>query len=57
VRIPREQLGEMAFKSLSKMARSKRRTGVDYLIETHLVIRKSTAPRRDHPLVGPQGLN
>ena len=32
------------FKSLSKMARSKRRTGVDYLIETHLVIRKSLAP-------------
>jgi len=57
VRIPREQLGEMAFKSLSKMAGSKRRTGVDYLIETHLVIRKSTAPRRDHPLVGQHGLN
>ena len=57
VRIPREQLGEIAFKSLNKMARSKRQMGVNYLIETQLVIRRSTAPRRDHPLVGPRGLN
>jgi len=56
VRIPREQLGEMAFKALSKMARSKRGMGVEYRIETQLVIRKSTAPRRDHPLLGPQNL-
>jgi DNA-binding LacI/PurR family transcriptional regulator len=56
VRIPREQLGEMAFKALSKMARSKRGMGVEYRIETQLVIRKSTAPRRDHPLVVPQNL-
>jgi DNA-binding LacI/PurR family transcriptional regulator len=46
VRIPREQLGEVAFKALNKMARSKRGMGVDYLIETELVIRRSTAPRQ-----------
>src|SRR5262245_42753128 len=52
VSIPREQLGEMAFKALSKMSRSKRGMGVEYRIETQLVIRKSTAPRRDHPPAG-----
>jgi len=41
---------------LSKMARSKRGMGVEYRIETQLVIRKSTAPRRDHTLAGPQTL-
>jgi DNA-binding LacI/PurR family transcriptional regulator len=53
VRIPREQLGELAFKALSRMSLSKRRMGADYRIETELVIRKSTAPRRNHLLVGP----
>jgi DNA-binding LacI/PurR family transcriptional regulator len=48
VSVPRVRLGELAFKALSKMSRSKRRTGVDYRIETELVVRKSTAPRRDH---------
>jgi DNA-binding LacI/PurR family transcriptional regulator len=47
VSIPRERLGELAFKALSKMSRSKRGIGVDYRIETELVVRKSTAPRRD----------
>jgi DNA-binding LacI/PurR family transcriptional regulator len=46
VSVPRERLGELAFKALSKMSRSKRRMGVDYRVETELVIRKSTAPRR-----------
>jgi LacI family transcriptional regulator len=46
VGVPREQLGELAFKALSKMSRSKRRIGVDYRVETELVVRKSTAPRR-----------
>ncbi len=44
VRIPRERLGELAFKALHKMSRSKRRMGAEYRIETDLVIRKSTAP-------------
>jgi len=44
VRIPREQLGELAFKALHKMSLSKRHTGIEYRIETELVIRKSTAP-------------
>src|SRR5215813_7682727 len=52
VRIPREQLGEMAFKALHKMSRSKRGMGIDYKIETELVIRKSTAASRNHSLAG-----
>jgi hypothetical protein len=31
--------------------------GVDYRIETELVVRKSTAPRRDRQPVGPRRLN
>jgi LacI family transcriptional regulator len=50
IRIPREQLGELAFKALSRISRSKRRMGAEYQIETELVIRKSTAPRRNHLL-------
>jgi DNA-binding LacI/PurR family transcriptional regulator len=46
VSVPRERLGELAFKALSKMSLSKRGMGVEYRIETELVIRKSTAPRR-----------
>jgi LacI family transcriptional regulator len=46
VSVPREQLGELAFKALSKMSGSKRRIGADYRIETELIVRKSTAPRR-----------
>ncbi|HEY6400698.1 MAG TPA: LacI family DNA-binding transcriptional regulator, partial [Blastocatellia bacterium] len=46
VSVPREQLGELAFKALSKMSGSKRRIGVDYRVETELIVRKSTAPRR-----------
>src|SRR5262245_26117704 len=52
VRIPREQLGELAFKALHKMSLSKRGTGVEFRIEAELVIRKSTAPPRNHPLAG-----
>jgi DNA-binding LacI/PurR family transcriptional regulator len=56
VSVPRVRLGELAFKALSKMSRSKRRTGIDYQIETELIVRKSTAPRRSHALAGSQTL-
>ena len=49
VRIPREQLGELAFKALHKMSLSKRHSGIEYQIETELVIRKSTAPANLKP--------
>ena len=45
--VPREQLGVTAFHALDKMLKLKRQKGAEYVIETELVIRKSTAPRRN----------
>jgi LacI family transcriptional regulator len=47
----RAQLGELAFKALMKMLRSKHRKGAEYLVETELVIRRSTseAPSSTQP--------
>lgn len=50
INIPLERLGRMAFEALEKMARSKRQRGVEKVLETALVIRKSTAPSRKHDL-------
>ncbi|MCI0622172.1 MAG: LacI family transcriptional regulator [Acidobacteria bacterium] len=50
IHIPRDQLGKLAFEALDKLARSKRPKGIEYLIETSFVIRKSTAAPRTHAL-------
>jgi DNA-binding LacI/PurR family transcriptional regulator len=50
IRVPREQLGTMAFGALDKMLSLKRRRGADYYLETELVVRKSTAGAREHSL-------
>ncbi len=50
IQIPREKLGRLAFEALEKMVRSKRHQGREYVLETSLVVRKSTAPPRQHPL-------
>jgi DNA-binding LacI/PurR family transcriptional regulator len=55
IHIPRERLGRLAFESLEKMDRSKRHRGLEHIVETALVIRKSTAPRRKHELRLPTG--
>ncbi len=44
IRVPREQLGRIAFQALDKMLQLKRRKGSDYYLETELVVRRSTAP-------------
>ena len=44
IRVPRERLGRIAFQALEKMIRLKRRKGMEYYLETELVVRKSTAP-------------
>ena len=41
--VPREQLGVTAFQALEKMLKLKRQKGAEYVLETELVIRKSTA--------------
>jgi LacI family transcriptional regulator len=46
ISVPRERLGMIAFQSLDKMLKLKRRKGADYYLETELVVRKSTAPAR-----------
>ncbi len=50
IRVPREQLGILAFQALDKMMKLKRPKGVDYYLETELVVRKSTGPVRQHNL-------
>jgi DNA-binding LacI/PurR family transcriptional regulator len=50
IRVPREQLGTIAFEALDKMLSLKRRRGADYYLETELVVRKSTAAAREHSL-------
>jgi DNA-binding LacI/PurR family transcriptional regulator len=47
--VPREKLGITAFQALEKMLKLKRQKGAEYVLETELVIRKSTAPRAGHP--------
>jgi DNA-binding LacI/PurR family transcriptional regulator len=44
VNLPRERVGALAFEALQKMLRSKARPGAEYVVETQLQIRKSTAP-------------
>ena len=43
VTLSRTQLGKLAFEALMKMLRSKHRQGAEYLVETELVIRRSTS--------------
>jgi LacI family transcriptional regulator len=44
IRVPREQLGAIAFQALQQMLKSKRQKGVECHLQTELVIRRSTAP-------------
>jgi len=46
ISVPREQLGVKAFEALEKMLKLKRRIGANDMLETDLVVRKSTAPVR-----------
>jgi DNA-binding LacI/PurR family transcriptional regulator len=46
IRVPREQVGVVAFEALQKMLKKKRRQGADHYVETELVVRNSTGPAR-----------
>jgi hypothetical protein len=46
IRIARDQVGQRAFEALKKLIQIKRQTGGEYVIETHLVVRESTAAPR-----------
>ena len=43
IHVPREELGQTAFRALEKMMQLKRHKGAEYTLETELVVRKSTA--------------
>ena len=46
IRVPREELGAMAFRAIHEVLEHKRNRGTDYVIDTELVVRKSTATAR-----------
>jgi DNA-binding LacI/PurR family transcriptional regulator len=50
IRLPRDAMGKLAFTALETMLHLKRRPGAEYVLETQLVVRQSTAPPRDHKL-------
>lgn len=43
VSLSRERLGKLAFAALGRILRSKSREGAEYVVETQLVVRESTA--------------
>ena len=45
IRVPRERLGVMSFEALDKLSKLKRQRGTEYVLETELVVRKSTGRR------------
>jgi LacI family transcriptional regulator len=47
IRLPRDTMGKLAFSALETMLRLKRRPGAEYVLETQLIVRQSTAPPRD----------
>jgi DNA-binding LacI/PurR family transcriptional regulator len=50
ISVPREQLGVKAFEALERMLKLKRHKGSNYILETDLIVRKSTAPVRQQSL-------
>ena len=50
ISVPRERLGSVAFEALEKILKLKRKRGEEYYLETELVVRRSTALARQHPL-------
>ncbi len=46
ISVPRDRVGRLAFGALQSIQRSKGNQGREYLVETELVVRKSTAPPR-----------
>jgi DNA-binding LacI/PurR family transcriptional regulator len=47
IRMPMEQLGRLAFRTLEEMLASNRHSGIERTIDTELVIRESTGQARE----------
>lgn len=48
VNLSRDRLGQLAFQALQHILKNKKRWGAEYVIETQLVVRKSTARAPEH---------
>ncbi|HEV2348301.1 MAG TPA: LacI family DNA-binding transcriptional regulator [Terriglobia bacterium] len=48
VNLSRDQVGRLAFQALQNILKNKKRLGAEYVVETQLVIRKSTARAPEH---------
>lgn len=48
VNLSRERLGQLTFEALQNILRAKKRHGAEYVVETKLVVRNSTAQAVDH---------
>jgi DNA-binding LacI/PurR family transcriptional regulator len=46
IRLPRTELGRIAFEALFRILRGDSQKGAEYRIETHLVVRSSTSTAR-----------
>ncbi len=57
INLQRQYLGRLAFEALEKMLHYKRRRGAEYVVETHMVVRKLTAHARDWPLKLPESFS
>lgn len=45
IRVPREELGRTSFSALDRLLKLKKHKGAEFVVDTELVIRKSTAPK------------
>ncbi|HEV2232333.1 MAG TPA: LacI family DNA-binding transcriptional regulator [Terriglobia bacterium] len=52
VNLSRERLGRLTFEALQNILRAKKRCGAEYVVETHLVVRNSTAQARGNGAIG-----
>lgn len=55
VRVPRDQLGRLAYEALDRMARTKRRIPTEKSVETQLVVKESSGPARTGRVTAKRG--
>jgi LacI family transcriptional regulator len=48
VNLSRDRLGRLSFEALQNILRDKKRRGAEYVVDTHLVVRESTARVPSH---------
>jgi DNA-binding LacI/PurR family transcriptional regulator len=57
IRLSRQHLGQLAFQALQNIMKSKRKMGTEYVVETELVVRRSTsAPGEESKIPFPEDL-